>query len=74
MIASATWKLALTTIVPAVFGSRCRTIVRVRPEPIALATCTNSRARNDSVSPRIRRAGPSQENSAITPISSGTVG
>ena len=48
--------------------------MRVRPAPIARAASTNSRVRSDSVSPRISRAGPSQDSSEITTISSGTVG
>ena len=64
-IASATWKVALTMIVPIVFGMMWRTTIRRFEPPITRPASTYSRTRSVSVSPRISLAGTSQ---AVNPI------
>ncbi len=39
-IASATWKVALTMIVPIAFGAMCRKTARAEPPPITRMACT----------------------------------
>ena len=64
-IASATWNVALTMIVPIVFGMMCRSTMRALPPPMTRTASTYSRTRSDSVSPRTSRAGTSH---AVRPI------
>ena len=65
-MASATWKVALTTIVPMVLGMMWRKRSGVRLPPMTRTACTYSRTRRVSVSPRISRAGTSQDTKAMT--------
>ena len=39
-MASATWKVALTMMVPIAFGAMCRSTARALPPPITFIACT----------------------------------
>ena len=63
-MAAATTSVALTMIGPMVFGMMCRRMMRVSPEPDALAASTYSFSRSDRKTPRTIRAMPVQKTSA----------
>ena len=73
-MASATWKVALTMMVPMALGRMWRRTIRRRLPPMTRTACTYSRTRSVSVSPRMSRAGTSQETKAMTRISTVSVG
>ncbi len=49
-------KVAVTTLMPSVFGTMCRARIDRPVAPIVRAACTNSRDRSASTWPRISRA------------------
>ena len=55
-IASATWNVAFTIMVPIAFGAMRRSTIRALPPPITRTACTYSRTRRLSASPRTSRA------------------
>ena len=57
-------------MVPIALGMMCRLMIRSRLPPMTRTACTYSRVRNDSVSPRMSRAGISQLTKAMTTMSS----
>ena len=67
-MASATWKVAFTTMVPIELGMMWRKTIRLRLPPMMRTACTYSWTRKVSVSPRISRAGMSQATTAMTMI------
>ncbi len=73
-MASATWKVALTMMVPMALGTMWRRTIRRRLPPMTRTAWTYSRTRSVSVSPLMSRAGTSHDTKAMTRISTVRVG